>query len=454
MTHVCQRWRQSALENKALWRTIRLYRVTANPSRIASVFLERSRPLDITLEHDTASLSDTEEEELAVFYKNLSDSSERARITSLYLRGDYEETALLLLKKNLPRLVEVEISMKTFEDDGWFPDKVDEIISFIGGCSSTLRRLSLRDFIFPPFSYPNLTHLHLTDELLNYANEYVDLLDILEAASGTLQSLYLSNATPLDNTRDDIRPSSLRTSMPSLQYVEICPNTSSIVPCYPLLILHNLSFPFTTTIVWDVQGVEQCNPGEWDHLPPAEHLDRITDVVGFTKRDECYVLEDTKLFFDPCNTEMAPLDLTAEFSPNVKVLVIPLDCTRYLGRFSKWRNTLNRWDSLEMLFVAWYDSLVYILADLENPKKALVAGKTICPQLRTLVVFTDEVNISRKDERRPLSRKIKSKGLSPLRFLSGTTSMTRDRPHLDKTYTLRFVQGDVDGLSYSTHLHQ
>ncbi|KDR66974.1 hypothetical protein GALMADRAFT_1131969 [Galerina marginata CBS 339.88] len=404
--HVCQKWRRTAQNTKALWSRIILGPSLPSPATMATHFFHQSHPLPISLEQNIGRLSGEEGTAMHKFYNLLLQHPNR--VSALYLRH-FQETAWYLLQQLLPNLVELELSSRDYE--------IGNIANFLGGSpSSSLRKLFLDKYAWPGVTPPALTHLYLTDN--GHGVSLAGFFDILASVSPTLQALYVVNAGPkaLDSEERDSLSMAERLVMPVLEHFEVLASLYHR-GANSLSHLYKLSLPNVQTIIWDSHWTADLRKDTDVHerkamIPPYEHLARVTRLVGWAARKERYALQGESLYFDPRNTTMSALEAWMRLLPNLTVLAVP-DCATW----DRMNQAIVRLKSLTHLHVAQtsgYIHLVHSLCECLSQVKRSFAGM----------------------ELEPLSEPI----------LPGYKSITRARDHLQATYMLCFEAAAIDGL--------
>ncbi|KDR65891.1 hypothetical protein GALMADRAFT_259965 [Galerina marginata CBS 339.88] len=439
VAHVCRKWRRSAQNTKALWSRIILSPTLPSPASLATHFFHLSHPLPISLEQALNPISKTEDAQLNKFYDLLLEHPNR--ISALYLRGYFPDTAWLLLQKSLPNIVELELSLKSVKWSADHPIRDGYIPEFLGGSpSSSLRKLSLGNYIWPGITPPALTHLYLTNEFRGV--DLPNFFDMLASISLTLQALYLKGAGPTVFSWEEYESLSVteRLVMPVLEHFEILSSPFHDI-ANSLLHLYKLSLPNVRTIIWDSQWTEGLRRNTSAHermtmILPDEYLTRVTSLVGWAARKECYALQGETLYFDPSEVTASPLDMWAMFLPNLVVLAVP--------GYVKWDDmeyALRHTANLRKLYIGEAANYIALVSLLEEASRA-----DFLPHLEVLTIYY------RWSLGRCLSEMKRSfvwKGLEPLSELLVDNSVTRARYHLQTTYTLRFDVGTTDGFFFT-----
>jgi len=165
ITHVCHCWRECAIGMKRLWRLIEIGPGYKYWQLVAAMtFLERSKPLHITLHHQIYVPPQSNEETLSIneFYARVDEN--RDRLARIFLYGTFHETAWALLQEGLPNLVEVSLKSKSpIPRYGAISKRQMELGPLLNGHSLSVRKLRLYDRVFTHNWYPNVTRLCLTN---------------------------------------------------------------------------------------------------------------------------------------------------------------------------------------------------------------------------------------------------------------------------------------------------
>ncbi|KDR66966.1 hypothetical protein GALMADRAFT_258621 [Galerina marginata CBS 339.88] len=440
VTHVCRIWRRCAHNTKVLWCRIIFGPSHPSPSSMATHFFHLSHPLPISLEQALErdpdglgvfwmAVSWTEERQINKFYDLLLEHPNR--ISALYLRGYFPEPTWGLLQKSLPNLVELQLSFENAEDpmcDEKSPMMSGYIANFLGGSpTSTLRKLSLDNYTWPGLTPPALTHLYLTDHY--HVVGLADFFSMLASLSSTLRILYLKGAGPEVLNLDEYDSLSIteRLVMPALEHFETL-SSEFRDTANPLLHLYRLSLPNIHTIIWEYQWTADLRTYTDAHkrttmIPPNEYLARVTRLVGWAAREDCYALQGETLYFDPSRVAASLLDMLARLLPNLVMLASPgyVKCMDDAIRHS---TTLRH---LSIGEASNYSVLVYTLEE---------ASHTDClPYLEVLTIYYRSTH---DDFLSKLQQNFVSMKLKPLGEPLIDNSVTRARYHLQTTYALRF----------------
>lgn len=437
MTHVCRYWRSTALAAKALWCRIVINRRNRSTS-LAQAFFERSNPLPIELEHEC--YASEEGSELNTFYRALSDSPHR--IAVLNLRGkELHRKAWDLLQRQLLNIIGISLRSRI--------RPVEDLrnVDFLGGRTDTLRKLHLNGYFWPEVPFPALTHLYLENDLRERRVSPIELFGLLKSTSSTLEVLHMQDMSPLFDLPQIYSPPPLdeRIHMLSLHYVEIHQffKNSSV---FPLLFLQHLFCPRMETIVWDVECMYTWPSHEWNlnMLPPNHHLLSVTKLVGRSLQGLSYVLTGATLHVD---LRLAPhmsaltVAFLGNYTSNVKLLAL-LDLPSEPYHLK--RNILRVYSSVTSLHLGWYDDLLDILIDLEGHDDVDGEASAICPNLKTLTIYTGE---NLKANTHKFRQGLKAYRLPMLRLSSSQSTRRKRRQHGTR-YTLQFRSGDINGISF------
>ena len=433
VTHVCRYWRSTALAAKALWRRIVINRRTRSAASLALAFFERSNPLPIELEHGCFAV---EGGEMDPFYCALTDNPHR--IAVLNLRGGHlHKRAWDLLQRQLLNVVELSL----WSGSRPVEERKDlRNVDFLGGQTDTLRKLYLRGYSWPQAPFPALTHLYLKNDFRERRVSPIELFRLLQSASSTLEVLHMQDTSPFfDSPRFySPPPPDKRIHMLSLRYVEIHQFVHENASLFPLLFLQNLFCPRMERIVWDAEYMYTWAPHEWNSnmLPPTHHLLGVTSLIGQSSQ-MCYVLTGATLYVDLI-PHMSALTVAflGNYLSNVKLLALPNFPSE---PYHLKRNILRAYSSVTSLHLGWYDDLHDILIDLEGHEDVDGEPTAICPNLKTLTIYTGANWRANTHKFRPA---LKAHRLSTLRLSSSQFTRRKRRRH-GTTYTLQFQPGDI-----------
>lgn len=149
VSHVCQHWRDVSLATRRLWRLIYLDQGSTSLAPAAIAFLERSRPLSISL-YNEAYDEPYGPDLTRKFYASL--EKERSRISSIFLKGMVQRFPGKILAAGLPNAVIILIHR--FEGSrGQSPRFGDH---------PCLENLALSNVHVSDTEFPRLTHLYLS----------------------------------------------------------------------------------------------------------------------------------------------------------------------------------------------------------------------------------------------------------------------------------------------------
>ncbi|KDR69076.1 hypothetical protein GALMADRAFT_160658 [Galerina marginata CBS 339.88] len=466
MTQVCRHWRTSAHNTKALWRHIILLETQKSRANLATYFFQLSHPLPISIEHNIFNpIPEVEEEELNEFYTLLLEHPDR--ISALYLRGQFPDTAWNLLQMSMPNVVEVELHfgavLVTVLEDGvpvgpssLRPMRNGNIETFLGGQCASLRKLSLTYFTRPKTLFSALTHLYLTAEFYDPESLHPedDFLDVLSFLSTTLEFLYIQQAgINLEKHSQSSYPIitvSERPVMRNLRWLEIHRSTVNRHDNFSLMLIYNLSLPVIKTLVWDSAcskdlTLDAAVRSRMSMIPPQELLERVTRLVASMDRERCFVLKENTLNFDPDLVTFSDLKIWHTLLPNLTMLVLSPDSEQYDYRLEI-RDLLKTFKTLKYLHFGAYTKATSLLSDLEKNGKG---GSTLdfLPNLELLAIYTGNHDIAVAEIRNKASEWLVQRRLQPLE-LTTSNSMTRARCHLGTAYTLRYTMGSIYGYTF------
>ncbi|KDR66979.1 hypothetical protein GALMADRAFT_147426 [Galerina marginata CBS 339.88] len=426
VTHVCRIWRRCAQNTKVLWSRIILGPDLPSPASMATHFFHLSHPLPISLEQAIYQISNAENAQMHKFHDLLHEYPNR--VSALYLRGYFPETAWHLFQKSLPNLVELELAFESRQC----------ITDFLRGSPmSTLRKLSINDYAGPGLTPPPpvLTHLYLTDY---FRIRRADFFSMLRSISSTLQALYLKGAGPKVLSSEAYDPLSIteRLVMPALEHFEIVSSTSRD-SASSLLYLYKLSLPNVHTIIWDSRWTKDLQtstpaPMRTSMIPPNEHLACMTRLIGWAARENCYALQGETLYFDPSKVTAPLLEMWVKLLPNLAVLAVP-GCVRW----DNMGHAIQHSTTLRHLHIGETSKFIGLASILEE------ASHTDClPHFEVLTIYSCwAVDWCWREAKERFARM----RLEPLSEPLINNSVTRARDHLQTTYILRFDVADSNG---------
>ena len=434
ISHVCQHWRECALGIKRLWRVIQIGEQTKYPGALATNFLERSKPLHVTLYHSTYDASQLDAEEISLlndFYNRLAEN--RDRIARIFLWGTFHETAWRLLHQDLPNIVETVISTESTPYiygnslDKRTPSRAEPQFK---GRAWNLEKLALLGPMWALNSYSNLTHLFVIDNYIRDGKEGW-ILEVLSSLSNTLRVLCLHDAC-LRHSELARGLTSDRVRLPYLKYIEIRSDEDEYEEDGPqtecdLSILHCLSLPSSTSVVWTTNGIRDGESIEMDPnmFPPREYRDRVQDVVISCGREDCFLMKGSTIFSPSKDIQSYTIYTLCTGFPNVTSISLP----------SSWLGPQCEGDPSE---------LAELIQKLDNFQLKVEFYHSFVPALSDVHIYTGESDdiVLKEDMRQSISKSLIEMKLPALDF-SGDFSMSRRREDLDKVFTLHFHPGDI-----------
>ena len=215
ISHVCQYWRQCAIDNPRLWRLIQIGDRMKRPGHLATMFFDRAEPLPITLYHERSN-SPTERKSIDHFYAALERHLER--ISGIFLWGEFHKAAWNILKGDLPNVTEIGLSFVSSGEEDYNPGG-----TLPRGYTPQLHKLSLTHFSWSTTPIPNLTHLYLNDDKVECVPDQ-QMLGFLASCSQTLRVLFLKATCLQQDSSNFSRPSpNDSVQLPHLEHLEVFP---------------------------------------------------------------------------------------------------------------------------------------------------------------------------------------------------------------------------------------
>ncbi|CAA7262343.1 unnamed protein product [Cyclocybe aegerita] len=485
VTHVCHQWRMSTLNIPQLWASIPLDKTLASPKAIGLTFLQRSRPLPVSLfqEFTARGIEHGKRDDLAQFYLAL--VQQASRIESIDFRGKFHRGgALQIFREALPSIKSLRLDFHVGfrsdlfedsdndededEDEGadYSPLNYTRRIHALRDLSPSLRRLHLVDFgwwVYPPdggqrriIQFPvGLTHLYLVGQ-----EDFVspsEVLDVLQSLTSLevlhLEDIYHPHALNVFSSR--------RVEFKVIRMLRLRMNNTYTFGAYPHYLLPSLSLPTTAEVIWTADISRSMTPGSGilaAQLPPPSRLALVTKVIVRCGDGNYFMLSGDILVFEHDNYNAVrayrQLAVWKDHLPNVTSIGLSSieDCR---GNFI----VLQSFRSVEHLELYTYHAVHKLVLALESEHQVGVFDDQqdaipgcnpepwlLCPNLGTVTVYTQE-----KDVRDPViahkllrRRMARVKGF-PLQ-LPESGLITRHRPAFGTSYTINFRTGDMGGV--------